>query len=95
MVATSTASDIAQPRLPVVPGCCSRIFLPTAVSVDGDGVTDVLDASLCEAAVNSFNEVFTPESDPYGAFEEAADFNGDGFCDIDDYSAIVNDALKA
>ncbi len=63
--------------------------------LNGDGVTDVLDASLCETAVNSFNEVFTPESDPYGAFEEAADFNGDGFCDIDDYSAIVNDALKA
>ena len=39
LVATSTASEIAQPRLPVVPGCSSRIRRPTAVFVDGDGVT--------------------------------------------------------
>ena len=38
-VATSTASEIAQPSEPVVPGNCSRIFRPTAVVMDGEGVT--------------------------------------------------------
>ena len=31
--------EIAHPRLPVVPGCSARIFFPTSVSMDGDGVT--------------------------------------------------------
>jgi len=35
VVAFSTASEIAHPRLPVVPGCFSRILLPTSVSVEG------------------------------------------------------------
>ena len=38
--AASTASEMAQPRLPEVPGCSARIFLPTWVSMDGEGVTD-------------------------------------------------------
>ena len=33
------ASEIAQPRLPVVSGNSARIFLPTSVVMDGDGVT--------------------------------------------------------
>ena len=38
--AVSTASLMAQPRLPVVPGCSARIFLPTSVSMEGEGVTE-------------------------------------------------------
>ena len=39
LVAHSTASEMAHPRLPVVPGCSLRIFLPTSVVSDGEGVT--------------------------------------------------------
>ena len=34
------ASEIAQPREPVVPGCSASIFLPTSVSIEGLGVTE-------------------------------------------------------
>ena len=37
---TYGASEMAQPRLPPVPGCSSRIFLPTSVFIEGEGVTD-------------------------------------------------------
>ena len=40
VTAFSTASEMAQPRLPVVPGCSARILRPTSVSMDGEGVTD-------------------------------------------------------
>lgn len=40
--AASTASEIAQPSEPVVPGCAALIARPTAVSIEGDGVTAAL-----------------------------------------------------
>ena len=39
-VATSTASLMAQPNEPLVPGWASRIFRPTAVVSEGEGVTE-------------------------------------------------------
>ena len=39
-VATSTASRMAQPRLPLVPGWASKIFRPMAVVSEGEGVTE-------------------------------------------------------
>ena len=39
MSALSTASEIAQPRLPPVPGNSASILRPTSVVSDGDGVT--------------------------------------------------------
>ena len=37
--AASTASEMAQPRLPVVSGFSARIFRPASVVVEGEGVT--------------------------------------------------------
>ena len=39
MTAASTASEIAQPSDPVVPGCAALIARPTFVFIEGDGVT--------------------------------------------------------
>lgn len=55
--------------------------------INGDGVTDVLDISECERAVNKH----TVLKDTYS---EAADADGNGSIGIEDYSSIVNAVIS-
>ncbi len=67
--------------------------------LNGDGVIDVIDASLCERSANghineeSFDNIGMGIS--YNAFVKAADINGDGETGVEDYSGIINASLGA
>ncbi len=46
VAASSTASEMAMPRLPGESGCCSSIARPAFVSCDGLGTTDAPHVSI-------------------------------------------------
>ncbi len=55
--------------------------------INGDGCRDVIDAALCEKALNKHISL-------EGAYFKAADINSDNGIDIGDYSETVNKALS-